>query len=106
MVKKTDRLSIIKFNVRSKVKIECNLTLKESNETILRKEIEDSFSDANPGKATLEGIVEALSKSLHRIKCLQSEKIVVMFFKPLAFYQRPRREERKRKESPASNSMI
>jgi len=54
------------------VKIECNLTLKESNETILRKEIEESFSDANPGKATLEGIVEALSKSLHRIKGLQS----------------------------------
>lgn len=74
------------------MKIECNLTLKESNETILRKEIEDSFSDSNPSKATLDGIVEALSKSLHRIKCLQSEKIIVMFFKPLPFYQRPRRD--------------
>ena len=83
--------------MKSKLKIECNLTLKESNETILRKEIEESFTDANPGKASLDGIVEALSKSLHRIKCLQSEKIIVMFFKPLLFYQKPRRDERKRK---------
>lgn len=72
----------------------------------MRKEIEDSFSDSNPVKATLDGIVEALRKSLHRIKCLQSEKVIVMFLKPLQIYQRPKKEERKKRETPASMSMI
>lgn len=43
LVKKTDRVSIVKFNTGEGIKIECNLILKENGETVLKKEIEGFF---------------------------------------------------------------
>ncbi len=52
-MRKTDRLSIMKFGVRNGIKIECKLTLKESNEEILRKELREAFREPKQARGSL-----------------------------------------------------
>ena len=53
---------------------------------MLKKEIQESFKDVNQGRGNFEEIFDALAKSVSRIKSLESEKVIVMFFKSLAHY--------------------
>jgi hypothetical protein len=72
---------------------------------MLKKEIQSIFKEQNQAKGSFEEMVEMLCRTVKRIKGLQCEKIIVMFFKTIAFYaQIIERKQRKKKSDVYINS--
>jgi hypothetical protein len=63
-------VSIIKFNTKEGIKIECGLVLKEANETVLKNEIDEAISERNTEKNIQNYLLEAVEKAICRIKHL------------------------------------
>jgi hypothetical protein len=82
-----DRLSIIKFNCKEGMKIECNLTPKENNETLLAKALQEAVRERNEFSSLHNFLSEALLRSIWRVKSLSKEKVIVLFLKSLDHYQ-------------------
>ena len=72
LIKDRDRLSIIKFNTDKGIVVECNLTLKESKQEILRQEISQCFAEKGPKKITENDLSTAFEKTISRVGHLKN----------------------------------
>lgn len=85
LIKKFDRLSLVRSNSETGIETMCNLTLKESNEIILKKSLIDminckSFVGRNEVLYTLEKVIQ-------RVKNLKCEKVIVVLLKYIETYK-------------------
>lgn len=85
-IKGVDRVSIIKFNTSQGIKIECNLTIKQSKQQILKKQIYESFLENGPYRIVKNDLFKAFRKVIFRLMRLKCEKIVIIYFQSLLKY--------------------
>lgn len=95
-IKNTDRVSVIKFYAKrgkevkkgeEVVEVICGLTLKEYSEVVLKKTLEDCIRERNQELGQAAYMIDALHRSIWRVKHLKLEKVIIMFFKSLEEYQ-------------------
>lgn len=82
------------------MRIECNLILKENNETVLRREVESCWADhSHAPKHARNELADCLARAVWRLARLKSEKVVVVFLKSLAHYRLQQEHTRRKKKS-------
>jgi hypothetical protein len=87
LIKATDRVSITKFNARRGVEVECKLLMKESSGFLLRKSVSEIVRERSSSGNLCPGVIEALVRSVERVKHLRSEKVIVFFFRSVQQYR-------------------